>query len=67
MTDARRTYLPAAGRDWGLPLYDPLVKLLGGDAARRVLVEQAALQPGDRIPEVGCGTGSLLMQIARSS
>lgn len=66
MTDARRTYLPAAGHDWGLPLYDPLVKLLGGDAARRVLVEQAALQPGDRILEVGCGTGSLLMQIART-
>ena len=30
MEQAEKTYLPAAGRDWLLPLYDPLVKLLGG-------------------------------------
>lgn len=66
MTDAPRTYLPAAGRDWALPLYDPLVKLLGGDAARRALIEQAELHSGHRILEIGCGTGALLMQIARS-
>jgi ubiquinone/menaquinone biosynthesis C-methylase UbiE len=65
MTDVQRTYLPAAGHDWTLPLYDPLVKLLGGDAARRVLVEQADLQPDQRVLEVGCGTGTLLMLIAR--
>jgi len=34
MVESSRTYLPAAGRDWRLPLYDPFVKLLGGDAAR---------------------------------
>ncbi len=28
-----RTYLPAAGHDWFLPLYDPFVKLVGGDRA----------------------------------
>jgi hypothetical protein len=33
MVESSRTYLPAAGRDWLLPLYDPFVKLLGGDAA----------------------------------
>ena len=38
---AQRTYLPAAGHDWALPLYDPLVKLLGLNATRRVLIEQA--------------------------
>jgi len=41
MTESR-TYLPAAGRDWLLPLYDPIVKLLGGEAARKVLIDQAA-------------------------
>jgi ubiquinone/menaquinone biosynthesis C-methylase UbiE len=64
MTDIHRTYLPAAGHDWALPFYDPIVKLLGGDSARRVLIEQADLRPGQRVLEIGCGTGSLLMQIA---
>jgi ubiquinone/menaquinone biosynthesis C-methylase UbiE len=66
MTDAQRTYLPAAGHDWSLPLYDPLVKLLGGDSARRVLLDQADLQPGQRVLEVGCGTGTLLMLLTRA-
>src|SRR5439155_12376617 len=43
-----------------------LVKLRGGDSARRVLVEHAALQPGQRVLEVGCGTGTLLMLITRA-
>jgi ubiquinone/menaquinone biosynthesis C-methylase UbiE len=60
-----RTYLPAAGRDWLLPLYDPIVKLLGGDAARKALVDQAALHSDQRVLEVGCGTGSLVMQIKK--
>lgn len=66
MTDVQRTYVPAAGHDWALPFYDPLVKLLGGESARRVLVEQADLRPGHRVLEIGCGTGSLLMRIARA-
>ena len=60
------SYIPAAGHHWGLPFYDPVVKLIGGDSARRVLIEQAALQPGFRVLEVGCGTGSLLMSIKRT-
>lgn len=65
-TDTPRTYLPAAGFDWTLPLYDPLVKLLGGERARRALIDQADLRPGHAVLEVGCGTGSLLLQIART-
>ena len=59
MMESSRTYLPAAGHDWSLPLYDPIVKLLGGDAARKALLEQAALRPGQRVLDVGCGTGTL--------
>ena len=66
MIDAHRTYLPAAGHDWTLPLYDPMVRLMGGDAARRRLIEQAGLGAGDRVLEIGCGTGSLLTVIART-
>src|SRR2546430_13790941 len=59
MMGSSRTYLPAAGHDWSSPLYDPIVKLLGGDAARKALLEQAALRPGQRVLDVGCGTGTL--------
>ncbi len=65
MRESRRTYLPAAGRDWLLPLYDPFVKLLGGDAARAELLAHAAIRPNHRILDIGCGTGSLLVQIRR--
>lgn len=66
MTDNHRRYLPAAGHDWSLPLYDPIVKLLGGDAARRLLIDQADVQPCQRVLEVGCGTGTLLLLLARA-
>lgn len=62
-TESSRTYLPAAGRDWLLPFYDPVVRLLGGDAARKALLDQAALRPNQRVLEVGCGTGTLVIQI----
>lgn len=65
MTKSSRSYLPAAGHDWSLPLYDPLVKLLGGDAVRNVLLEQADIRPGQRVLDLGCGTGTLPILIKR--
>jgi ubiquinone/menaquinone biosynthesis C-methylase UbiE len=64
MAEAHRAYLPAAGRDWRLPFYDPLVALMGAGRTRRALIERAALQPHQRVLEIGCGTGTLLTQIA---
>src|SRR5215510_271799 len=65
MEDYRRTYIPAAGHDWALPLYDPFVKLLGGARARKALLDQAAIQSGQRVLDIGCGTGSLVTLIKR--
>jgi ubiquinone/menaquinone biosynthesis C-methylase UbiE len=61
-----RSYVPAAGKHWRLPFYDLLAKLLGADAARRLLVKQAACRAGDRVLEIGCGTGSLLLAVKKA-
>ena len=58
-----RPYIPAAGRDWLLVFYDPISKLLGTEAAHRELVEQAHLRPGQRVLEIGCGTGNLTLLV----
>ena len=63
--DSRKTYLPAAGHDWLLPLYDSFVKLLGGEAARKTLLDQATMQPSFRLLDIGCGTGTLAILIKR--
>ena len=65
-TTTQREYLPAAGRDWLLPLYDPITRLFGMDDARAILLEQAQLQPGQSVLDVGCGTGTLAVQIKRA-
>lgn len=65
MQEQRRAFLPAAGRDWLLPFYDPCVKLFGGEAVRAELLAQADVRPYHRILDIGCGTGSLLVQIKR--
>lgn len=63
VTRSERQYLPAAGHDWFLPLYDPLTALLGVDSARRALLAQAALKPGQSALDIGCGTGTLAVMI----
>ena len=60
-----RTYLPAAGHDLFLPIYDPFTRIFGFDSARRRLIDQAALQTHHRVLDVGCGTGTLAIQIKR--
>jgi ubiquinone/menaquinone biosynthesis C-methylase UbiE len=65
MTQPARTYLPAAGRDIFLPLYDPLLKVLGTERAREKLLTQAGLRPTDRVFDLGCGTGTLAVLLKK--
>jgi len=58
-------YLPGMGHDRLLPLYDPLHRLLGLDKLHRPLVDQAAVRPGHRVLEIGCGTGNLALLVKR--
>jgi len=63
MSHVNRAFLPAAGRDLFLPLYDPMVKLLGADRARKKLFDQASVQPHHRVLDIGCGTGTFAIAI----
>ncbi len=63
-TRDQKHYIPAAGKDWLLPLYDPLTALvMRNDATRGRLIERAALTPGMRVLDLGCGTGALSLLI----
>jgi SAM-dependent methyltransferase len=58
-------YLPAMGKRWLLPLYDPFARLVGVGRVHEQLLDLADLRPGQRILEIGCGTGNLLRALGR--
>ena len=58
-TTTPRPFIPGMGIDWLLPLYDPFTTLLGVGRTRATLLAQARLEPGHRMLDIGCGTGSL--------
>ncbi len=62
---SQREFLPAAGRDVFLPLYDPLVSLMGFGRAGKELISQANIEPGHHVLDVGCGTGTLIVLLKR--
>jgi ubiquinone/menaquinone biosynthesis C-methylase UbiE len=62
---SQRHFFPAAGRDVFLPVYDPLVSLMGFDRARRELISSANVERGQDILDLGCGTGTLAVMLKR--
>jgi ubiquinone/menaquinone biosynthesis C-methylase UbiE len=66
-TQNRHDYIPAAGKDFLLPVYDLLTRVLGFHPAYDTLVAQAELTDGMRVLEIGCGTGNVTMRIKRAA
>lgn len=57
-------YIPALGHAWLTGLYDPILRLTMREATfKSQLVAQADLRPGHRVLDLGCGTGTLTVQI----
>ena len=57
-------FTPGAGFHALTPLYDPLVALTTRDrAVKGRLVERAAVRPGQRVLDLGCGTGTLGLRV----
>jgi ubiquinone/menaquinone biosynthesis C-methylase UbiE len=65
MDDAGRSFIPAFGKRWLLPLYDPFLWLFRADASKRPLIEQAQIKSGFRVLDIGCGTGTMAVLIKR--
>ncbi|MEU3646068.1 methyltransferase domain-containing protein [Lentzea sp. NPDC034063] len=55
-----RDYLPGMGKHYLLPFYDVLHRVSGLHAIHQEMVEVAGLSAGQRVLDVGCGTGNLL-------
>ena len=57
-------YIPALSLGWLTPFYDPLFKLaMHEQTFKRQLIQQAHIQPGMRVLDLGCGTGTLTILI----
>ncbi|MBI3760806.1 MAG: methyltransferase domain-containing protein [Chloroflexi bacterium] len=57
-------YIPALSFDWLTPLYDPLLRWgMREETFKRALIVQAQIKPGQRLLDLGCGTGTLTLLI----
>lgn len=60
-------YIPALRARALTRFYDPLIELTTREGLfKRHLIEQASIAPGDKILDLGCGTGTLALQIKQS-
>jgi ubiquinone/menaquinone biosynthesis C-methylase UbiE len=62
-SDIERPYLPGMGKDVLIPLYDVVHRLFRVGRLHAEMVRRAGLRPGQRVLDIGCGTGNLLLAL----
>jgi ubiquinone/menaquinone biosynthesis C-methylase UbiE len=64
MASTQSSYVPALGLHQLTRFYDPVIRLtIREDAFKRSLVQQARLEPGHDVLDLGCGTATLTLML----
>src|SRR5688572_3074650 len=67
MTKTNEEYIPALSYRFLTPFYDLIQKYIVRDVRyKSLLIAQANIQPGQRILDLGCGTGTLAIMVKQA-
>ncbi len=67
MTSNKQDYIPALSFRFLTPFFDFIQRWLVRDVIyKRQLIEQADIQPGQRVMDLGCGTGTLAIMVKQA-